>query len=418
MNDQTVEKEYKPSIRFIQNKNALQESSNTVEQTTRTHIKVFVDKSTTKETDEQKDMQKKIEAFKSRNKYGHASDSQAQNHIYNWDTFKPSNKSKQTDKQKGDQDEDENYIDMDQRIREQNFLKFTNKDNRVDLINFDEIIIPYETNFNEYFNLPIYENLLSQNNQKSIQANLNKLSECKDDLIFYDTELFIENECKDNGKQLYSYNYIEIDEILNRILFKPIQLQFEIVNKSLINYFLVELKLEEHLSALRKYLLFENGEFAQTFVDQLSDYLFTLNLFKKSDDLANIDFKSFLSPIYISEALDKAVSQIKNCKYIENLSIRIIDPNATFSGSKQTNRNISTFLSCFELKYKLDWPLNIIISETCLKFYNQVFSFLLQIKFVLTALNNCWHTLKRYGKPQTIFFIFYISILFFVFLKS
>ena len=55
------------------------------------------------------------------------------------------------------------------------------------------------------------------------------------------------------------------------------------------------------------------------------------------------------------------------------------------------------FLNCFEFKYTVGFPLNLIINKNNLAVYNKIFAFLLQIKFVLTATTNIWHTLKKIG---------------------
>lgn len=151
-------------------------------------------------------------------------------------------------------------------------------------------------------------------------------------------------------------------------------------------------------------MLFESSEFSQTFINELSDkIIFTTNRFNNLNE-------NLLNPVYVNEALEKAISSIKNCSCVENFSVRI-DYNkekarqtvakqskncSSFSTSYQ--KQILIFLNCLELKYKLDWPLNLIITDRCMRNYNQIFEFLLQIKLVLTALNNIWNELKCFGK--------------------
>ncbi len=219
---------------------------------------------------------------------------------------------------------------------------------------------------------------------------------------FEEEDIDIENEHYeyiDSTDSLFSFNYINIEEILNRNLTKTIKTQSGIINKCLLNYFLFELKLEEHLAALRMYMLCENASFSQTFIDELSG-----NILFSVDQKVSFLFESQLNPIYVTEALDKAISNIKNCKYVENFSIRLdFDgetnlklKNASKSASYQ--KQILMFLNCLELKYKLDWPLNIIITDKCFESYNRIFQFLLQIKLVLSAIINIWTTLKQFGK--------------------
>lgn len=48
----------------------------------------------------------------------------------------------------------------------------------------------------------------------------------------------------------------------------------------------------------------------------------------------------------------------------------------------------------------MDWPLNIVITESCLSRYGGIFSFLLQLKLMMWTLKDvCFH-LKRTGEAQ------------------
>ncbi|KAG8142817.1 hypothetical protein E2320_006017 [Naja naja] len=44
---------------------------------------------------------------------------------------------------------------------------------------------------------------------------------------------------------------------------------------------------------------------------------------------------------------------------------------------------------------KVDWPLNIVITENCMNKYNKIFSFLLQLKHMVWTLKDVWFHLKR-----------------------
>lgn len=47
---------------------------------------------------------------------------------------------------------------------------------------------------------------------------------------------------------------------------------------------------------------------------------------------------------------------------------------------------------------KVDWPLNIVVTENCMNKYNKIFSFLLQLKHMVWTLKDVWFHLKRTGK--------------------
>lgn len=400
INDQTIENDYRSGIKLQANTNALTESPAKVD--TKPAIRINENFHHSKETDFKKlecEDERRVEAFKSRNSYGHSSESKIQHLMYQ--TSFPSLF-------------EEDVLESDQRIMNKKFRHFTGKENRVDLINFDEIVKPYKTDFADLFNSKtIFDNLLDTKMKLEIKTNL-ELTEknhkteitqaderLDQDYQFKEFEFLIDNEGNDlrDNEELFSFNYIELEEILNRILYKPVQVELGLINKCLINHFLFDLNLEEHLKALRQYLLFENGTFAQKFVDEILEKI----SFKDFDYLAldekSFDCESLISPIYISEAFSKTCSQIKSCKYIDNLSIRINKSKSNLNPQMiSSSTNLLHFLSMIELSYKLVWPLNLIIDETSLISYNLIFGFLLQIKFVLSALNNVWYTLRRFGE--------------------
>ena len=396
----------------------------------------------TVDSGETNEYESKMNILKKKNLHGHSSDSLIQDIIYNRkETIKDNNENENKLPPKGKEidityknqhnrksknakfhtevilDEPETEINKDQKLRNERFLFFSQKDSRVDSIVFDDIIKPYETNINFLFELPVNTSLM---NLKSIQtvyfkinlvdefmANSNytfkKVSEASFEQ--YKKDYNFENDESNfllNQGHICSFNYIEIDDILNRILFKPIQIQSELVNKCLINYFLFDLNLENHLEAIRKYFLFENGEFAQVLVDQLSESLFSVDYTGNKGLNSELikpksQFKNLLNPIYVYEALNKAVSQVKNCKYIDKLSIFINNSSLNSNDDSRKNDDLLMLLNCLELKYKVDFPLNLVINQKSIAGYNKLFTFLLQIKFVMHSNKNIWYTLKKIG---------------------
>ena len=385
ISDQTVEAAYKSSIRMQANMNATTLSP--LSSQTKSNIKLNENFHHSHETDEEllESIKKnKILMFKQRNLHGHSSDSQMQQIIY---------KSDEADLDKANRRELD-QLRTDEAIRSKNFAKFTNKESRIDVINFDDIIVPYEVSFE--FEANIYQSLLTDKLRQQINVSLDTQN------YFEESEFKIERESAECEHQsTFSFNYINLKEILDRLLCKPIQIQAELVNKCVLNYFLFELNLEEHLTALRMYMFCEDSEFSQVFIDEIAEkILFATNYTKSKHAFL---FENQLNPVYVNEALDKAISSVRNTKFVHNISIRLDyekNKQQLQGKPKQHNSQYQTlmFLNCLELKYKLSWPLNIIITEKCLANYNKVFEFLLQIKLVQSALNNVWHTLKRFGK--------------------
>ena len=224
--------------------------------------------------------------------------------------------------------------------------------------------------------------------------------------FFKEKDIYVRNEAyeyKVSKDPLYSFNYLHLGEILKRSLTQPIQMQSEIINKSLLNYFLFDLNLEENLAALRMYMLCENAQFSGTLIDNLCE-----NILFSSNQKSSFLFSNPLNPIFVTEALDKAVSSIKKCNYVENFSIRLDcesenSKHVMTAKKSPVQKQVLLFLKCLELNYKVNWPLNIIITEKCFESYNKIFKFLLQNKLIMSAINNIWNQLKLYGK---LFFVF------------
>ncbi|KAM5250563.1 gamma-tubulin complex component 6-like isoform 1-T1 [Hipposideros larvatus] len=160
----------------------------------------------------------------------------------------------------------------------------------------------------------------------------------------------------------------------------PLAAHVSLVNKAAVDYFFVELRLESHFEALRHFLLMEDGEFAQS----LSDLLFEkLGAGQTPGELLN--------PMALNTVLSKALqySLHGDSPHAANLSFALKFLPEAFAP------NAPDVLSCLELRYKVDWPLNIVITESCLSRYGGIFSFLLQLKLMMWTLKDvCFH-LKR-----------------------
>jgi len=169
VNDQTTEKEFKPTIRMQSNMN-----SNTMSPTTnmKTNIKMFENQHASIESkyeNSQEETQKRIDYFKTKNTHGHASDSIIK------DLMSQSKESVEITKKKRlelDEFDSDNQLDIDEKYKNEKFKKFTTKDNRISLINFEEIIQSYQTDFN-FSNDTILDNILTKNLIKSNKMNEN-----------------------------------------------------------------------------------------------------------------------------------------------------------------------------------------------------------------------------------------------------
>ena len=65
-------------------------------------------------------------------------------------------------------------LDVDARQRLDNFNKFTQKDNRIDYIEFDDLIQAYSTDFE--FDVNVYDSLLTRANRENIRLKVHRMN--------------------------------------------------------------------------------------------------------------------------------------------------------------------------------------------------------------------------------------------------
>ncbi|XP_072856687.2 gamma-tubulin complex component 6 isoform X2 [Pogona vitticeps] len=173
---------------------------------------------------------------------------------------------------------------------------------------------------------------------------------------------------------------LSLPVLMKRSVTAPLVSHVSLVNKAIVDYYFVELNVEKHFGALRHFLLMEDGEFAQS----LSDLLFEkLGSGQTPGELLN--------PLVLNSILNKALqySLHGDTHLASNLSFALKYLPEMFKP------NAPDALNCLELRYKVDWPLNIVITENCMNKYNKIFSFLLQLKHMVWTLKDVWFHLKR-----------------------
>ncbi|KAK3526127.1 hypothetical protein QTP70_016102 [Hemibagrus guttatus] len=160
----------------------------------------------------------------------------------------------------------------------------------------------------------------------------------------------------------------------------PLITHLSLVNKAVVDYFFVELRVEKHFEALKHFLLMEDGEFALSLTDRLFE---KLGSGQTPGEL--------LTPLVLNSILNKAM------QYSVHGDSELA-PNFTFALRylpEVFHPHAPDSLNCLELRYKVDWPLNIIITDSCMIKYNRLFSFLLQLKHMVWSLSDVWFHLKR-----------------------
>ncbi|XP_061139837.1 gamma-tubulin complex component 6 isoform X2 [Syngnathus typhle] len=173
---------------------------------------------------------------------------------------------------------------------------------------------------------------------------------------------------------------VSLPVLIKHSVTAPLITHMSLVNKAVVDYFFVEMGVERHFEALRHFLLMEDGEFAQS----LSDRLFEkLGSGQTPGEL--------LTPLVLNSILSKALqySLHGDTPLAANFTFALRFLPDTF------HPHAPDSLNCLELRYKVAWPLNIIITDTCMNKYNRLFSFQLQLKHMVWSLRDVWFHLKR-----------------------
>ncbi|KAK3580164.1 hypothetical protein CHS0354_030279 [Potamilus streckersoni] len=324
----------KPRIRMHKTRSATSETKE--EESFKPKIRMNDKMSATKESERIDVDQIRLEKFRQRNIHGHASDSTVEKLIYR-DRFLKRIDETQTEKEAG------KYS----RLPEPKWIKVE--------------VEPYCDNF-DFLCFPPASDLMAE--------SLHSISP-------YGT-------LGDYGLSLNSdvqgFQYLSLPALLKQSITAPLLAQTSLVNQCIVNYFLVGLAVEEHFEALHRYLFMADGDFADILGDLLFEKLST-----------NPQPQEMLNPMFLNGVLNKAIRSSINSddQYADNLSFALKYFPAIFK------HNSHDTLDCLELNYKVEWPLNIVITENCLMKYSQVFSFMLQLKRIVWSLQDVWYRLKR-----------------------
>ncbi|MCD7455651.1 hypothetical protein HAX54_029044 [Datura stramonium] len=175
-----------------------------------------------------------------------------------------------------------------------------------------------------------------------------------------------------------------LDHIIKKCLLEEILLQYKYLSKLTIKLLEEGFSLQEHLLALRRYHFMELADWAHLFVISLQHHKwYTIEAEKRISEIQGI--------------LELSV-QRSSCEgdpYKDRLYVYV-------KGSNMTNISVSargTFYGIYSfdflgLGYRVDWPLNIILSPGALRIYSDIFSFLMQVKLAVFSLSDVWCSLK------------------------
>ncbi|XP_078488309.1 gamma-tubulin complex component 6 [Ciona intestinalis] len=161
--------------------------------------------------------------------------------------------------------------------------------------------------------------------------------------------------------------------MLLKCVLHPISVHSDLVNRCVVQHFMQNLSLMDHFEMLRHFLLLEDGEFAQTFSNNLFHIIH-----------GNTNPADSLTPVALDSILSRSVqsSNFHDSSLIGNLFFSLTHLPAVFD---PLDRDC---LNCFELRYNTPWPCNIVLTESSHTKYNQVLRFLLQLKHLIWVLHD------------------------------
>ncbi|XP_055374674.1 uncharacterized protein LOC129607613 isoform X2 [Condylostylus longicornis] len=181
---------------------------------------------------------------------------------------------------------------------------------------------------------------------------------------------------------LNSLSVITLTEFLQKSIVLPLRVHLKIVNNEVMRVFLVNLDLINHFSSLRNYFFLMDGEFSSIICDELIN-----KLEKGASPVEIFNYQTLHS------VLDKAIGS-SHCsdKNSSKLSFIVSDL------PEQFDLTSPSVLSNLCLSYKIDWPLNLILSPETLDKYGDIFKYLFKVRRISWVLEQSYRIMKESAK--------------------
>lgn len=175
---------------------------------------------------------------------------------------------------------------------------------------------------------------------------------------------------------IQNLNSANLTHFLQQSFAVPFRTHFTILNNAILKIFYEELDIMSHFNSLRNYFFMMDGEFACNISDGLISKLHSV---RKPSELLN----SHALHSILENALQSTL--MGNDENAVNLSFCI--PNVP----EQFDLASPNVLAELHMSYKIDWPLNLVISEDAVKQYDVVFQYLLKLRRITWLLEQCFY---------------------------
>ncbi|XP_015749218.1 PREDICTED: gamma-tubulin complex component 6-like [Acropora digitifera] len=169
--------------------------------------------------------------------------------------------------------------------------------------------------------------------------------------------------------------------LLQRSVMAPVLAQVSLVNSAIVAYFIDDLQINKHFNLFKKLLFMEDGEFSLSLSNQLFEKL-----------TSGISPRDMCSATVLNGIVGKALQSSVYSEITEHAQHIAFALKTLPDIFKQNEMGTLDFL---ELRYTVEWPLNIVITEKSIVKYNKIFSFMLRLKRLSWVLRDVWFHLKH-----------------------
>lgn len=190
---------------------------------------------------------------------------------------------------------------------------------------------------------------------------------------------------------------IPLDVVVDMSIAQEILLQYRCISKFTVKLLEEGFGFQKHLLALRRYFFLEVADWADGFLMSLCQHKWSPTgshqrllevqaLLESALQRSSCEGDVCEERLYIYIKVTGSVPQTE--KWPSGL------PNASDTSSFVDINSINAF-DFIGLGYKVDWPLNMILTPDAFNMYTAIFSFLIQIKLAVFALCDIWNCLKE-----------------------
>lgn len=183
--------------------------------------------------------------------------------------------------------------------------------------------------------------------------------------------------CRPESNEIFN---LSLSFFVQRSLLLPVRAQCQMVNRSLMALLIGnEHRLMRHLDTLRQFLFLDNGPFSYSLARSIGERLGQLT---HAHQLVNVPSMNFI----LQTALN-AVHADEH--YASRLSFYIKETPG------QHAKSHFDVLDCFTLRYRVEWPLNLILTEEIMDSYSQIFSFILQVRLAAWSMQDVFASMMK-----------------------